>query len=114
MKFRRDAHTNTIHARTKFGIKQRRRRDAPCREKLHLSKAVKSYLTFVMATHMKIWMFFVQPPRTTRLGQPHTSGTHLEYVSIIIRTSDDTERIERTTLKNAQTDENTLQREKSA
>ncbi len=51
MKFRTDAHTNTIHARTKFGIKTRRRRDAPCREKMHLSKAVKSYLTFVMATH---------------------------------------------------------------
>ena len=38
----------------------------------------------------------------------HTSDTHLEYVSIIIRTSDDTKRIERTTLTDAHIDENNL------
>ena len=52
----------------------------------------------------------LRPTAAHNTSRTHTSGTHLEDVSIIIRIRDDTKRIERTTLENPHIDENNLQK----
>ena len=65
------------------------------------SRVVLTYLGFGDARGIVLFGSIVINPTAARNYKrlaTHTSGTHLEDVSIIIRTRDDTERIERTTL----------------